>query len=360
MDAGTHKRIEDRAAAWLAKRDAGGWSANDEAQLRQWIDASVAHRVAFLRLETVWNRAGRLRALGAGLPAGTTPSRGKWRESPFFALQPSARWPQDPAGTPALPRAASAPGRIRPLFRSRILLVAASLLLLMSGAAVLLESSLGGPQYSTPVGGLASVPLADGSNVTLDTASRIRVQLWRSERRVHLLGGQAFFVVAKDARRPFVVQAAGNRVVAVGTQFSVRRDRDVLWIVVAQGTVRLEPASAPPPGTGGEPTLLTAGTVARVTSRSVLIEKESPDELEGILSWREGHLTFREATLAEAVAEFNRYNTHKITIVDPRVGNILISGTFRPTHVGAFVRLLASGFSVRAIDRGDTTTLSLQ
>jgi transmembrane sensor len=361
MDAGTHKQIEDRAAAWLAKRDAGGWSADDEAQLRQWIDASVAHRVAFLRLETVWNRAGRLKALGAGLPAGTSPSRGKWRESPFFASRLPARSPQDPEWTPALAHAASAPGRIRPLFRSRILLAAAaSLLLLMSGGAVLLENSFGGQQYSTPVGGLASVPLADGSNVTLDTASRIRVQLRRSERRVHLLGGQAFFVVAKDARRPFVVQAAGSRVVAVGTQFSVRRDRDVLWIVVAQGTVRLDPASASPPGSGGEPSLLTAGTVARVSHRTVLIEKESPDELEGILSWREGHLTFHEATLAEAVAEFNRYNTHKITIADPRVADILISGTFRPTHVAAFVRLLASGFSVRAIDRGDTTTLSLQ
>ncbi len=363
MAAGTHKQIEDRAAAWLAQRDAGDWTAEDEAQLRQWIGASFAHRVAFLRLEAVWNRAARLKALGAGLPAGMAPSRGKWHESPFF-------------GPRAAHRAASAQGTLRALLRPSILFSAAASLLLISAAAVFLENSFGGQQYSTPVGGLASVPLADGSDVTLDTASRIRVQLWRNERRVQLLRGQAFFVVAKNARRPFVVEAGASKVVAVGTQFSVRRDRDVLWIAVAEGTVRLESANAPFDTRGGSalraiaaggrdavrPQLrqLTAGTVARVTDRGILLKMESPEELEGILSWREGHLTFHEVTLAEAIAEFNRYNTHKIAIADPRVAGILISGTFRPTHVGAFVRLLASGFSVRAVDRGDTTTLSLR
>jgi len=376
MDAGTHKLIEDQAAAWLAKRDAGHWSADEEAQLRQWIDISVAHRVAFLRLEAAWNQARRLKALGAGLPAGMTPSRGKWRKSPFFALRLPARSLQ-PLGEARASRHAASGAGTRALLRPRIrLFAAAASLLLITAAAIFLENSLGGQQYSTPVGGLASVPLADGSDVTLDTASRIRVQLWRSQRRVHLMGGQAFFVVAKDPTRPFVVEARGIRVVAVGTQFSVRLDRGVVRIVVTEGTVRLEPASAPR-GSGGEPSLrgvfeeirgptrsefrkLTAGTVARVTGRGVLVEKESSAELAGILSWREGYLTFHEASLAEAIAEFNRYNARKITIADPRVADILISGTFRPTHVAAFVRLLASGFSVRAIDRGDTTTLSLQ
>jgi transmembrane sensor len=341
MDTETHKQIEDQAAVWLARRDASSWSPDDEARLHEWIGASVAHRVAFLRLEAAWNQAGRLKALGAGLPAGVAPPRGKWRHSPFYRLRPSTR-----SGEQSLP--ASAERSRHSWSRRRIALAgAAASLIAITAVSVFLMSRLGGEQYSTPVGGMAAVPLRDGSQVTLDTASRIRVELRPRERRVDLLGGEAFFVVAKDPRRPFVVQAGNARIVAVGTQFSVRSDHGGLRVVVTQGTVRLDT----------DLILLHAGSIARVTERGVQVERASSAQLERLLSWREGYLTFHETTLADAVAEFNRYNIHKISIADPRVARIRVSGTFRPTHVQAFVRLLGEGFSVRAIQTDENTTM---
>src|SRR5690606_823762 len=71
-------RIEREAAAWLARRDAAGWSARDEAALEAWIAGATAHRVAWVRMEAAWREAGRLKALGAGRPAGIGPARGEW------------------------------------------------------------------------------------------------------------------------------------------------------------------------------------------------------------------------------------------------------------------------------------------
>jgi transmembrane sensor len=198
----------------------------------------------------------------------------------------------------------------------------------------------GNDGYSTPVGGLASLPLLDGSKITLNTNSRVHFALTATERRVELQEGEAFFDVAKDPSRPFVVQAGGKRVVAVGTKFSVRRDGDAIEVVVTDGKVRVESAT--------RPVFLTPGAIARADESMVSIEHKSVPEAEAHLSWRRGVLMFRDQSLADAVAEFNRYNARKIVITDPAVAALKVEGNFRATNVDAFVRLLESGFAVRA------------
>lgn len=74
MDMANSKQIEQTAAAWLAKRDGGDWQARDQSLLDIWLAESTAHRVAFLRLEAAWAHSGRLKALGAGMQAGTLPA----------------------------------------------------------------------------------------------------------------------------------------------------------------------------------------------------------------------------------------------------------------------------------------------
>ena len=91
-----------------------------------------------------------------------------------------------------------------------------------------------------------------------------------------------------------------------------------------------------------------------------MVQEKSIHEAEIALTWRIGYLTFHETTLADAVAEFNRYNTHRITIEDPRVGEIRISGAFRPTNYGAFVRLLQDGFAIRAKSVDGETRLAMK
>jgi len=210
-------------------------------------------------------------------------------------------------------------------------------------------------RFSTVIGGLEAVPLADGSRVTLNTDSELQVSLEPTERVVNLNHGEAYFEVAKDNRRPFIVNAGNKRVIAVGTQFSVRREGENVQVIVTEGTVRMEDRRARSPSSARTSTrssspgsadsvafeasgsaavvLLPAGSVARAQAGAVLVRNERPAEIEQHLSWRSGVLTFRDTPLAEAIAEFNRYNERKIVIEDPSIATLQLGGIFRATNI---------------------------
>jgi transmembrane sensor len=192
--------------------------------------------------------------------------------------------------------------------------------------------------------------MADGSKVTLNTDSQIRIALTDTERRVELKRGEAFFEVSKDPNRPFIVRAGSQRVIAVGTKFSVRREGDDIEVVVTEGKVRVEGSTAGQGSRtdGSANVFLTPGSIARAGEAGVLVQRKTLPEAEEQLSWRTGVLMFRDESLQQAVTEFNRYNERKIVIQDPAVASLKIEGNFRATNVEAFVRLLESGFPVRA------------
>jgi transmembrane sensor len=350
--------IEEHAAAWLAKRDGGDWSQADERALQTWLEASTAHTVAFIRLEAAWGQAQRLKALGAGVPACVVPPRDAWDQSPFFEGReglPAARHFRRNSAASAAPR--------RPIARWLPRALVATLLI--AGATTIAWYLTHGADYRTPIGGLASVPMSDGSKVTLNTDSVIRLAVTDRERRVELDQGEAFFEVAKDPGRPFVVNAGTRRIIAVGTKFSVRREGSEVRVFVTEGKVRFEDDSLPKPlpsagtaETSPRETLLRAGTIARAGESGVLVQEKSLPEVEEYLSWRMGYLIFREAPLADAVAEFNRYNEQQIVIEDPQVAVIRLSGKFRATNFEAFVRLLSEGFPISVRHSGRQILLS--
>ena len=353
MSAERTQEIEEAASGWLIRRDSGAWTEGDQSRFDAWLATSTLHRVAYLRLEAAWEDAERLKALGAGIAGESPPPRGEWNLSPFFDSRDHKALPIGPVeeegtlgGDPESVRAppsvslngAAVAAESRRKYRIGYFAIAASLVLAVGGGSYrrLLPA---GERYSTPIGGVTAVGIPDGSKVTLNTDTEIRVSLTQTERLVDLKRGEAFFDVAKDPRRPFVVNAGGKRVIAVGTQFSVRRDARDVEIVVTEGQVRVED--------GGE-TVLSAGSVARAGDAGVLVQRKSVPQAHEILSWRIGILMFRDESLGEAVAEFNRYNTRKIVIADSKVANLRIEGNFRATNVDAFVRLLESGFPVHA------------
>lgn len=346
------RKTEERAAAWLAKRDSGHWSVDDERELQAWLDASTAHTVAFIRLETVWGEARRLKALGAGVQPGVVPPPNAWHPSALFEPRESAA-----SGATTSPETVTAPMTQSPR-RAWLRYAVAAGVMLAAVSAFTWYSRTPGPYYRTPVGGLTSVPMTDGSKVTLNTDSAIRLAVTEKERGVLLERGEAFFEVAKDPGRPFVVSAGHKRVIAVGTKFSVRRNGDEVRVFVTEGKVRFEDdllAESPREQHGS---LLAAGSMARAGDSGVLVQEKPLAEVEDYLSWRSGYVTFHELPLAEAVAEFNRYNERKIVIEDPQVAAIRVSGKFRSNRFEAFVRLLEEGLPIRAQREQDRIVLT--
>jgi len=339
--------VEDSASQWLILRDSGRWTDSDQARLEQWLEAATVNRITFLRLELAWEEAARLKALGAGVPGDLPPQPGEWNLGPFF----------EPHRAGVHDAAARSRARAPSTRRGWRFSVAASVLLAVAVGFGAYQFRHGSERYTTPVGGIASVPMVDGSKITLNTDSQVRVALTDDQRLIDLKQGEAFFEVARDPSRPFVVEVGGRRVVAVGTKFSVRRDGDSIEVIVTEGKVRLEDESAARQGSA-EPVFLTPGTIALAGEAGLLVERTTLAEAETHLSWRDGVLMFRELPLVDAVAEFNRYNVRKIVIADPAVGRLKVEGNFRPTNVDAFVRLLEGGFPIRASMEKDRLVLN--
>jgi transmembrane sensor len=354
--------VEASAAAWFARRASDDWNATDQAQLELWLSSSTAHRIAFVRLTAAWESSGRLNALGAGVPSGTIPPRNTWA---FGAVSSAPAAETTPERLQSLPEPAR-PGEARirksddiraasrPLFSRHRRAIAAVLVAAAAGSIWYL-STAHEKSYRTQIGALAAVPLSDGSKVTLNTDSEIHVAVTPTERRVKLDQGEAFFEVAKDAARPFIVEIADKRVVAVGTQFSVRRDHDDIRVLVTDGRVRLERHGS---SSGAPQTQIAAGSEARTTQTAVLVDQPAPAQVEQLLSWRAGYIIFRDTALADAVVEFNRYSARKIVIADPAIAGIRIGGNFRSDNANAFLWLLQSGFPIRVEQRSDRVILT--
>jgi transmembrane sensor len=327
---------ESAAAAWIARRERDDWSEATEARLRAWIDEDMNHRAAWLRLNAAWQQTERLRALSTTSSPGTIPARDEIR-LPF----------DQPAHKEALQT-------IPQKKRYRALAAAAVLAALAIGAAYLASMK---PSYHTAIGALQAVPLADGSRVTLNTNTQIHVAVSQSERHIDLEQGEAYFEVAKDPSRPFVVDAGSKRIIAVGTQFSVRRDAGDVQVIVTEGVVRVEDRQRPAGSKLPNVTLLTAGGIAHARSDGVLVQRKPLADVEQAMSWRSGYLIFDQTPLAQAVAEFNRYNTRQIVVESPSVASIPVGGNFRAANVDAFVRLIESDFPVVSIQQGDRIIL---
>jgi len=260
----------------------------------------------------------------------------------------------------------------RPIFSRAI---AATIGIIALGAGLwLLFAQASGNYIRTAIGEQRSVTLADGSVIDINTHSAIRIDVDGSRRTLTLVRGEARFKVAKDPTRPFIVTTPQATVRALGTMFNVQAQGAQTAVAVLEGSVEVrelamaaqtdEPASAAKvrPGevsiaTASSSSLqLQAGQLASVTNRGEIIPGAGPS-LERVSLWTERRLVFRNETLADVVAEFNRYHTRAIRIEDPALAAVRINGTFDSSDRLSLLDYLKALEGVRVEERGDTTLL---
>jgi transmembrane sensor len=196
-------------------------------------------------------------------------------------------------------------------------------------------------RIDTLKGEVKVAPLADGSVVTLNTASSVAIRFSPRRRSVTLIAGEALFDVAKDKARPFVVTAGETQIRAVGTSFTVRHLANLpVQVLVREGMVEVSKKnqkSAPPLRAA----LNTEVTAPLSDARPVSARLAAP-ELGRQLAWRRGLLAFEGQTLAEAAAEFGRYSDTKIVIDDPALGREEIAGLYQANDPVGFSKAIAA------------------
>jgi transmembrane sensor len=197
--------------------------------------------------------------------------------------------------------------------------------------------------FATAVGEQRTIKLSDGSMLTLNTRSQIRVEFNQRAREIRLADGEALFSVAHDPRRPFRVVTSAATIQAIGTQFDVHHDAQGTTVAVIEGAVHV----APPARSAAQ---LSAGEEAHVTARGQLSTRPLPDPRAAV-AWRERRLEFHDIALAEVAAEFNRYNTMRIRVQGVLDPDKRITGIFSADNPEALVRFLEHDPSLR-IERG--------
>lgn len=300
----TASEIDEAAAEWAVRIDRGPLETSVQKDLDDWLSQDRRRQGALWRA----------------------------RAALSLAVQPA------PSAQPA--PIAQAARKAKPDRR----LVFAGLGLAASAAlGVLAIPYLSRQRYQTLVGEIRRVPLDDGSMAAINTDTALDVSFEKARRSVKLERGEAWFQVAKDQDRPFVVAAGPVRVQAVGTAFSVRRKSVGAEVRVTEGVVEVWSDT----GSGQERMRVGAGEQVFVSDEAgPSAPLARPLEMERALSWRDGQIVFDGDTVAAACAEFNRYNSRKIVVVDPDLEGRTVIGWFRTNEPESFARAVAIAHDV--------------
>lgn len=334
--------VEDIAAFWLVRLSDPECTPEDRYAFEAWKQKDPAHGEMFERLQ---------------------------RGNAFVDRQMA-----DPE-IQAMVEAARAETR-PPVWRQRgvrQLALAASIVVVV-GAAVLLGLNSGvfapagsddmvAAHYETAIGERSTLTLSDGSVVTLNTNSRIDVDFTVAERFIRLSQGQAFFEVAKDIDRPFVVAAGNKRVVALGTAFDVRLDEDNgVQVTLVEGRVQVDAVPSVPSSGSVVPSIkpIRLEPGERLVAKANLAPAVETTNANEATSWRRGQLIFRDRPLADVVEEMNRYSTQQIVLDgdDPRVLEMQVSGVFNTGRASSFVKALETMHPLKA-ERSGQNELTL-
>ena len=338
----TDQRIAEQAAQWLLDIEDGE---ADQAQFSAWLQASPRHIEEFLLVSAVWRA-------GDGLDRA---NRINIDELVAQARDNVRRLDDD-----SLPQRAHDVGRrMGSALRSR---VAASVAVLALVCATWIGLQDGSVRYATDTGEQRIVKLPDGSIVTLNTRSQIKVLIDDQQRIVELTRGEALFDVANDAQRPFRVFAGEAVARAVGTQFNVYRTSEDTTIGVVEGIVEVTSRVASL-GSGTQSAAeqpqaqrLTVGEQASVSMQGTLQRRNVA--IDQMLAWRERRLVFRGESLASIAAEFNRYNETQLRVDGSATRARLITGVFDADNPSGLIAFLERDQQLTVRKHGNSVVIT--
>ena len=318
-----NNQLLDEAAGWIARLRSDQVSAADQQAFALWLGEGTAHRDAFDQTESLWQDLGVVQHLPAELLADE-------KNAKIEPMHTTAR-------------------RALPTFGRRGLAAAAAVV-----AAVLLTwqllpgSSPDANVFRTAIGEQETITLDDGSSVMLNTHTKLGVDFSAAQRGVTLQRGEAYFSVAKDSKRPFVVAWDDVTVTAVGTAFNIRRQPQQTLITVTEGEVKVVDNHAQ--AEAGHSESVRARQQVVVGKKKGLGAVTNADG-QSATAWQRQQLVFDGTRLSDVVAELNRYSIRQIKIADPLLNSLQVSGVFRLDDPQATLRGLEASLSLEHVEQ---------
>ena len=331
----TEYQIDKEAQDWLLLLSLENVSAKDRKAFEAWCEADVRHEAAYLRLEQIWSEVSEIEDLADLAPLDGLHTSFWKRVGDFF--KSSASRP-----TWALP-------------------VALAVCLLLAAPMWLNTGPQGdvSTHYVTDVAETSSYVLEDGSVIALGPLSDVAVTYTADSRTATFTKGEAFFKIAKNPARPFVVAMGDSNVTVLGTSFNIRLYDGSTQVTVEEGLVAytaltLSSEAKENEASGREKSpqryLLEAGQQL-VTSKD-----EEPvvgaRNVGDIGAWRNGRLVYVDEALDNVVADINRYSKRVIKLVGPTDEMPMVSLSFRIDNIEAMLGTLENALPIHVENTG--------
>lgn len=320
------KDIYEEPSKWLAKLDRG-LKREEEASLKKWLASDPDHYDRLLRLAELWDRMDSLSRLTELFPTSESQS----------------------------PR----PGWSHAAIAASLLVVVGAMIWTFSGYGLLDDrrvATLDAQQYiETAVGQQSTIGLPDGSQLLLNTDSKVAISYDGYERKLILDRGEIHITVAHDEMRPLRVYTRGKVFQAVGTAFNLElKKNDRIELIVTDGAVlvaendRFNANMASNSDDGKiKPLIVSEGEKARINSpEERAVADIVAEDIEAQLSWREGAIVFQGETLAEALAEVERYVSVDFVLEDEELNTMRVAGRFRTGDVAELLTTLKDNFGI--------------
>jgi transmembrane sensor len=332
------------AMGWLIRTETPDCTSDQREAFQRWLDEDVSHRVAVAVASKSRERIDRLSSL--------RPVDG--RVDPDLLLSPE--YMPRPMKRVRIVDGEKSPPRNRGPGRLRLFAFVAVGAASVCGFSVIgwyANRQLNWENYETHIGGKETSPLPDGTSVTLNTDSLLRVRMTSETREIKLIRGEAVIEATHNDGRPFRLLVGNTVLQTSGAEFDIRRrESGQIDVIVSNGNVSAETVETflTFPVNAAQPTqsVIAAGYMASISPGDIQVSRLDADERARKTSWLDNVLDFRGETLAEEAEQFNRYNRRKIVIEDPRIAGRRFGGVFHDTDPESFVAALSHFIDIKA------------
>jgi len=326
------------AADWFARLHEAQISVEEIMEWQRLMASDRRFAIAYSRVEEVWN------AIGDIPTPNVAQVKAEMRDR-YDGTVPISQWVR-------AQRAWKRPGRLPALLAASVASIALATYWLFwdtTGAVRVLQ---------TPAGHNLAFALADGSRLNLGADTRLEIRFNATSRRIRITRGEAFFAVAKDRNRPFIVRAGNATVTAVGTEFSVNRGADQVVIAVIEGRVVVDAGTEASPDSRPDSakTQLGAGQQILVSAAGAG-SSASLSNVTLALGWQNGRLAFQSEPLSRVLVDVNRYASKPISVDGSTIGDLMLTGTVVRDDVSGWLASLEKAFPVRVVEDSQRITI---
>jgi transmembrane sensor len=314
--------VNDTALEWLVKLQSPEVTPEQEQAFFLWLEANTEHQQAYINAEKYWQQLD----IVEGFRAANDDKSGRW-----FA---------------------------HPVMKS---FIAASVLFCAVLLSLQFSDSWNTQDYRTIAGERRHLVLKDGSKITINTASNLRVKAMDGSelRKVYLDKGEALFKVSSDKSRPFIVETPSGSVRVLGTTFTVSAEAGKMRVTVTEGRVALLDNKANAELPVGQLEAKVTLVANQQLTMAEAIEGIAPItvDAQALSLWQEGRLIYQGVSLDKVVADLSRYIDGEIRLADSDMNQTKVVAVFDIADKDSIIKALESALNVSAVSQTNKLTL---